>query len=152
MHPSVPTGSLEAVLRDLNAGLAGAPGAAQERARQRAAELFGASERLIVYGSLAPGRENHQELATLAGEWTYGWITGELLPHGWGTQLGYAAFRWRAGGERVQAWLLCSSGLPAQWARLDAFEGAAYQRLLAPFETDAGVVAVGYIYTAAAGA
>lgn len=151
MHSSILSGSLEAVLHDLNARLAGPAGAEQERGRERAAELFGASQRLIVYGSLAPGRENHHELATLGGEWTFGWITGELLPRGWGAQLGYPALRWHAGGERVQAWLLYSPGLPAEWARLDAFEGAAYQRLLAPFETDAGVVAVGYVYAAAAG-
>jgi gamma-glutamylcyclotransferase (GGCT)/AIG2-like uncharacterized protein YtfP len=147
--PSI-SDSLQSVLRDLNAHLAGPAGAAQDHARQRAMGLFGASERLIVYGSLAPGRENHHELATLGGEWTYGWIRGELLSHGWGAQLGYRALRWRPDGERVEAWLLCSPGLPAEWARLDAFEGAAYQRQLAPFETDVGVVAVGYVYGAAA--
>jgi RimJ/RimL family protein N-acetyltransferase/gamma-glutamylcyclotransferase (GGCT)/AIG2-like uncharacterized protein YtfP len=143
--------SLESLLNDINARLAGPVGATQDSARQRAIELFGASERLIVYGSLAPGRENHRELAVLAGEWTRGWIRGELLSQGWGAQLGYPALRWRADGERVPAWILCSSGLPADWARLDAFEGAAYQRQLAPFETDDGVVAVGYVYTAVVG-
>lgn len=147
-HLSIPD-SLQSVLCDLNAHLTGRAGASQDHARQRAIALFGASERLIVYGSLAPGRENHHELATLAGEWTLGWIRGELLSHGWGAQLGYRALRWRADGERVDAWLLCSPGLPAEWTRLDAFEGAAYQRQLAPFETDAGVVAVGYVYSAA---
>ncbi len=105
-----------------------------------------------MYGSLAPGRANHHQVAPLGGDWTSGWITGGPVPTGWGAELGYAAIRYRAGGERIPAWLLCSAALPTAWARLDAFEGAAYQRLLAPFETEAGVVAVGYFYAAASGA
>jgi gamma-glutamylcyclotransferase (GGCT)/AIG2-like uncharacterized protein YtfP len=146
---STPNGSLDPVLRELNARLTGPAGAPQTRACDRAAELFGASEHLIVYGSLAPGRANHHELAGLAGEWSSGWVTGDQLRIGWGAALGYPAIRLRAGAARVEAWLLCSPALPAAWIRLDAFEGAAYQRVLAPFETDAGVVAVGYIYAAA---
>lgn len=148
----MPSESLEPVLHELNACLAGAAAGARARASQRAAALFGAAERLIVYGSLAPGRANHHQLASLGGDWIGGWISGDRVLSGWGAELGYPAVRWRAGGERIQAWLLCSAGLPAMWAKLDAFEGAAYQRLLAPFETEAEVVAVGYLYAAAAGA
>jgi gamma-glutamylcyclotransferase (GGCT)/AIG2-like uncharacterized protein YtfP len=144
--------SLEAVLQELNACLTGPVHAARARASERAATLFGASERLIVYGSLAPGRANYHQVAPLGGEWTSGWISGDQVPTGWGADLGYAAVRWRAGGERIPAWLLRSAGLPSAWARLDAFEGPTYQRLLAPFETEAGVVAIGYFYAAAAGA
>jgi len=148
----VPFHSLDTILHELNADLAGPVGAARAWARERAAALFGASERLIVYGSLAPGRANHHHVAELAGDWTSGWITGDRVPIGWGTALGHAAVRFRAGGERIPAWVLRSAELPTAWDRLDAFEGAAYQRLLAPFETEAGVVAVGYYYAATAGA
>lgn len=144
--------SLEAILEELNADLAGPAGPARVRASESAATLFGASERLIVYGSLAPGRSNYHHVATLGGDWILGWITGDRVPIGWGAELGYAAVRRRASGERIPAWLLCSAALPTAWDRLDAFEGAAYQRLLAPFETEAGIVAVGYFYAAAAGA
>jgi gamma-glutamylcyclotransferase (GGCT)/AIG2-like uncharacterized protein YtfP len=139
-------------LEELNADLAGPAGPARVRASESAATLFGASERLIVYGSLAPGRSNYHHVATLGGDWILGWITGDRVPIGWGAELGYAAVRRRASGERIPAWLLCSAALPTAWDRLDAFEGAAYQRLLAPFETGAGIVAVGYFYAAAAGA
>ncbi|MGH2376751.1 MAG: gamma-glutamylcyclotransferase [Gemmatimonadales bacterium] len=148
----MPAAALEPVLRELNACLGAPPGAVRARARARAAALFGAPERLIVYGSLAPGRANQDQLASLGGQWTCGWVTGDRVPIGWGVELGYPAVRWRPGGERIEAWLLDSSGLLAAWDRLDAFEGAAYQRLLAPFETEAGIVAVGYLYAAAAGA
>jgi gamma-glutamylcyclotransferase (GGCT)/AIG2-like uncharacterized protein YtfP len=146
----LPFQSLEAILQELNADLAGPAGSARVQASERAATLFGASERLIVYGSLAPGRANYHHVATLGGDWILGWITGDPVPIGWGTELGYAAIRRRPGGERIPAWLLCSAVLPTAWDRLDAFEGAAYQRLLAPFETEAGIVAVGYFYAAAA--
>jgi gamma-glutamylcyclotransferase (GGCT)/AIG2-like uncharacterized protein YtfP len=101
-----------------------------------------------VYGSLTPGRSNYDQPAPLSGEWTRGWITGDRVPSGWGTSLGYPAVRWRAGAERIDAWLLHAPGLATAWARLDDFEGAAYQRVLAPFETGAGIVAVGYLYAA----
>lgn len=145
----MPAEALEPVLRELNAGLAGVPGSARARARARAEALFGAAERLIVYGSLAPGRTNHGQLAALGGEWTGGWVTGDRVPMGWGIELGYSAVRWRPGGERIAAWLLNSAGLPAAWDRLDAFEGAVYQRMLAPFHTEAGIIAVAYLYAAA---
>jgi gamma-glutamylcyclotransferase (GGCT)/AIG2-like uncharacterized protein YtfP len=148
----LPFQSLDAILRELNADLAGPVGPARAQASERAATLFGASERLIVYGSLAPGRANYHHVAALGGDWTSGWITGDRVQIGWGTELGYAAVRRRAGGDRIPAWLLCSAALLTAWDRLDAFEGAAYQRLLAPFETEAGIVAVGYFYAAAAGA
>lgn len=147
-----PAEALAPMLRELNAALAAAPGAARAAAGARAAALFGAAERLIVYGSLAPGRANHLQLASLGGAWTRGWISGDRVAAGWGFDLGYPGVRWRPGGEHIEAWLLHTAGLAGEWDRLDDFEGAAYQRLLAPFETDAGIVAVGYFYAATTGA
>ena len=46
--------------------------------------LFSVSKHFIAYGSLAPGGPNHGLIATLKGEWTEGWVTGELMEHGWG--------------------------------------------------------------------
>jgi gamma-glutamylcyclotransferase (GGCT)/AIG2-like uncharacterized protein YtfP len=139
---------IDPTLGELNAAITGPPGTARDQARDLADKLFGASERLIVYGSLAPGRVHHHEVASLGGTWTRGWVTGDLLETGWGSELGYPALRYRAGGPQVAAWLLTSAALPPAWERLDRFEGAAYQRVLAPFETDRGVAAVGYIYAA----
>ena len=61
-------------------------------------EIFSTSQRLAVYGSLAPGRSNHHVVAPLGGEWTDGCIEGDLLPVGWGAALGFNAFRPRLGG------------------------------------------------------
>ncbi|HZF68995.1 MAG TPA: gamma-glutamylcyclotransferase [Gemmatirosa sp.] len=87
---------------------------------------------LAVYGTLAPGKPNHHVVAPLGGAWTQGVVEGELSPVGWGVTLGYPAFRPRSGGAPVAVHVLTSARLPAAWARLDAFEGAEYRRILVP--------------------
>jgi len=104
------------------------------------------SRHLVVYGTLAPGRENHERLASIRGEWTEGFVRGELFQIGWGAALGYPALRWDSDGGRVPAHLLVSPELPARWPDLDAFEGPAYLRTLVPFETSAGIVAIANTY------
>jgi gamma-glutamylcyclotransferase (GGCT)/AIG2-like uncharacterized protein YtfP len=89
---------------------------------------------LVVYGTLAPGRENHHLLAAIPGAWSQVTIEGEL-----GEWIGYPMFRWVTPGARVPAWLLRSPGLPGHFARLDEFETAAYARHLIPYESATGV-------------
>jgi gamma-glutamylcyclotransferase (GGCT)/AIG2-like uncharacterized protein YtfP len=110
--------------------------------------LFGASERLIAYGSLAPGRVNHRLVSHLTGTWRAGWIRGTLQASGWGAGLGYPAYRWIPDGERVPAHLLHSPDLPGHWAALDEFEGPDYERILVPFYDETGLIAVGNAYAA----
>lgn len=105
-------------------------------------------ERLIVYGTLAPGAPNHGQLRSIAGHWRQGWIHGDLLPEGWGSANGYPALRWRPAGPRVPAWLLESREMPAHWERIDEYEGGDYQRRPIPFETAGGGTIEGYCYYA----
>ena len=93
---------------------------------------FRVSRALAVYGTLAPGRPNHHVVAPLGGAWTAGVVEGELSPVGWGATLGYPAFRPRVGGPAVAVQVLRSARLPAEWERLDAFEGPEYRRILVP--------------------
>lgn len=116
------------------------------------AERFGATRRLIVYGSLVPGGSNHHELAELPGSWTVGSITGELVRVGRGAALGYPALRWHPAGPRMVAHLLEADGLPAYWPRLDEFEGEEYRRVLLPFFPDDGGWVVGQAYVDGRGA
>jgi len=92
--------------------------------------LFGTSQTLAVYGTLAPGRPNHHVVAPLGGEWTDGLIEGDLFPAGWGATLGYPAFRPRVGGPAVAVQVLTSPMLAAAWPSLDRFEGSEYRRIL----------------------
>ena len=91
---------------------------------------FGTSEILAVYGSLAPGKSNYHIVEPLGGEWTDGFIEGDLFQTGWGAALGYWAFRPRLGGERIAVKVLTSPRLSGAWQMLDDFEGSEYERIL----------------------
>ncbi len=99
-----------------------------------------------MYGSLAPGEPNHDQLAELVGEWRDGWVTGDLLRGGWGSALGYPGLIWRPRGPRVPARLFVSDDLPAHWDRLDRFEGDGYTRILVSFHRAHGRVEVANLY------
>jgi gamma-glutamylcyclotransferase (GGCT)/AIG2-like uncharacterized protein YtfP len=103
---------------------------------------------LAVYGSLGPGRPNHHQLAMLRGAWTTGEVRGRLIEHGWGAALGYPGLVLAPEGEAVTVELLSSVDLPNHWARLDAFEGAEYRRVVTTIVTAAGDVGA-YIYVLA---
>ncbi len=114
--------------------------------------LFGTGNRLAVYGSLAPGRQNHHIVAPLGGTWMDGIVEGDLMTYGWGAALGYSALRLHTGGPAVRVQVLTSASLPAAWADLDAFEGAEYRRVLAPVWTSSpgerGLITVANVYEA----
>ncbi len=88
-----------------------------------------ADHRLATYGTLAPGRPNHHQLAGLVGSWSQGHVHGTLIDAGWGATLGYPALTLEADGTPVDVHVFESLDLPAQWARLDEFEGPGYQRV-----------------------
>lgn len=94
--------------------------------------LFRTSHTLAVYGTLAPGQPNHHVVAPLGGEWTHGLIEGDLVPVGWGTTLGYPAFRPRVGGAAVAVQVLIAPMLATAWPTVDHFEGPEYRRILVP--------------------
>ena len=94
--------------------------------------------RLAVYGSLLPGENNHHHVAALVGRWVEGTVEGTLHDRGWAARQGYPGFVPGSSGDRVAVKVLESSGLPDAWERLDAFEGEAYRRILAPVEMAPG--------------
>jgi hypothetical protein len=53
---------------------------------------------------------------------------------------GFPALVWRADGPPVPVRLFESPDLPRHWARLDAFEGEAYRRIVVPVEIGANRV------------
>lgn len=85
---------------------------------------FGCHRRLAVYGTLAPGRENHAELLACAGTWTRGAVHGHL------GMRDHPVLRPDPTGPAVAVDLLTSDALPAHWPRLDEFEGEDYRRVL----------------------
>jgi len=87
--------------------------------------------RLAVYGTLAPGKPNHHALDGLRGQWEDGAVRGRLIQAGWAAEDGYPALVLDPNGQEVRVHVFTSADLPDHWARLDAFEGAQYQRVSA---------------------
>lgn len=104
--------------------------------------------RLATYGSLAPGRANHHQLAALEGEWRPGKVTGALREEGWGAALGYPGLVLDPDGAEVEVQLFQSADLPQHWSRLDAFEGEGYRRVATSVRTAEGELDA-YIYVLA---
>ena len=98
------------------------------------------TDRLAVYGSLAPGQSNHHQLAGLRGTWTAGTVRGWLTEFGWGAAQGYPGLRLDPYGPLVAVQVFASDDLPAHWARLDAFEGEQYARVVVEVATADGPV------------
>jgi gamma-glutamylcyclotransferase (GGCT)/AIG2-like uncharacterized protein YtfP len=92
-------------------------------------------ERLATYGSLAPGRPNHHPLVGLEGRWLKGHVDGLLVDAGWGASLGYPALVLDPASAAIDVNVFESIALPAHWARLDAFEGPGYQRVVTTVHT-----------------
>ena len=100
------------------------------------------SERLISYGTLAPGQSNHQLLADLLGHWEECVIRGSVH-----LVQGLSTFSWNPTGSEQKASLFTSEDLPMSWQRIDKFEGTRYRRRLVPTKTQAGI-AIAYAYIA----
>jgi gamma-glutamylcyclotransferase (GGCT)/AIG2-like uncharacterized protein YtfP len=94
--------------------------------------------RFANYGSLAPGRVNHHQLAGREGTWRKGTVRGTLVESGWGAALGFPGLLLDEGGAAVGVLLFESLDLPDHWERLDAFEGAGYRRERAKISTPDG--------------
>lgn len=94
--------------------------------------------RLATYGTLAPGRPNHHQLAGLTGRWLQGTIRGRLIEAGWGAALGFPGLVLDEAGATIEVHLLESRDLPRHWDRLDAFEGPGYRRIATRVHTPEG--------------
>ena len=104
------------------------------------------THRLFVYGTLAPGRPNAHVLANVLGEWEAATVAGRLFQHGWGAAAGYPGIVLDQQGEAVEGFLFSSQHLSGHWARLDAFEGEGYERVLTTAKRKDGTVVDAYIY------
>ena len=80
------------------------------------------TDRLFVYGTLAPGRPSQHVLAGVPGTWEPATVRGTLLQEGWGAAVGYPGIVLDEIGDRVRGFIFSSEELAAHWARLDEFE------------------------------
>ena len=105
--------------------------------------------RLAVYGTLAPGRANHGQLAALRGRWYRGTVRGRLDSEGWAASMGYPGLVLDAAGPNVEVQVFESAELPGHWARLDEFEGRDYRRVPVRVRTAGGTEVDAWIYVLA---
>ncbi|NIA70765.1 gamma-glutamylcyclotransferase [Pelagibius litoralis] len=142
---------LQAVLARLNRGRLSLPDT-WETAGLAAAEetleaLFRPSEKLAVYGTLAPGKVNHHHIADLGGNWADTALRGTLGQVPQGIHQGLPGLCLDPAAAPMPVKLLVSVRLAAAWARLDAFEGEEMQRLLVPLERDGAFAGLANIYS-----
>ena len=104
------------------------------------------TDRLFVYGTLAPGRPNEHVLADVSGTWQPATVRGSLVQDGWGAAVGYPGIVLSEQGEEVGGFVFTSADLPAHWSRLDEFEGEGYVRVIAPARLASGATVDAYVY------
>lgn len=109
-------------------------------------QQFNCSQKLAVYGTLAPGKVNHHQIADLGGAWRDGALRGELGQVPEGVHQGLPGLRLDPKGAVMLVKLLVSAKLPLAWTRLDAFEDSEMQRLLVPLERDGAFTGVVNVY------
>jgi gamma-glutamylcyclotransferase (GGCT)/AIG2-like uncharacterized protein YtfP len=107
------------------------------------------TDRLFVYGTLAPGRPNAHVLADVPGHWTPATVRGRLVQAGWGAAAGYPGIVPSADGDDVPGFVFSSAALPAHWERLDAFEGPGYVRVRVPARLAGGASVEAFVYALA---
>ena len=105
------------------------------------------TEKLFVYGTLAPNRPNAHILEDIGGSWEEGSVTGILKEEGWGAAMGYPAIILDPKGTEVKGFIFSSKHLSRHWKILDDFEGEAYQRVIAKVTLLDGATTDAYLYT-----
>ncbi len=105
------------------------------------------TNRLFVYGTLAPGMSNAHVLADLAGTWERASIHGTVYQVAWGPASGYPGILLNQDDAEVSGLLFTSDVLYEHWLRLDTFEGEGYTRVLAPARLDNGLTIQAYVYS-----
>ncbi len=103
-------------------------------------------ERLFVYGTLAPGRPNEHVMDEIGGSWEAATATGTLRQEGWGAEMGYPGIDLDAHGDEIPGFLFSSEKLSDHWAKLDEFEGRAYERVLTKVKLTDNRTVDAYIY------
>lgn len=106
------------------------------------------TERLFVYGTLAPGQLNEHILSDVPGTWAEATVRGRLVQHGWGAELGYPAIELSVDGDQIAGFVFTSDSLAEHWQRLDEFEGPGYERVLTEARLSDGSAVQANVYVA----
>ena len=103
-------------------------------------------QRLFIYGTLAPGRANHDVMAEIPGSWEPATLRGTLLEEGWGAAMGCPGILPTPDGDEVEGFVFSSAHLEDHWPRLDAFEGEGYERVSVTVRVNGTDEVEAYVY------
>lgn len=103
-------------------------------------------QRLFVYGTLAPGRANHEILKSIPGSWEPATLRGTLLQEGWGAAMGCPGIVPTQDGDEVEGFVFSSAHLADHWSRLDEFEGGGYERVSVTVRVNGAHEVEAYVY------
>jgi gamma-glutamylcyclotransferase (GGCT)/AIG2-like uncharacterized protein YtfP len=140
---TIDVAELARVLRDLNLRRRFGEATDAERIVE---DVFGASRRLAVYGSLARGEVNHHALSDMEGSWHDATVRGVVYHLPWVDGNVYPGIVLTESAPDVSAQIFTAPALSEHWDRLDAFEGDNYYRALALMRLDGEVEGVANIY------
>jgi gamma-glutamylcyclotransferase (GGCT)/AIG2-like uncharacterized protein YtfP len=101
------------------------------------------SQKLAVYGTLAPGEVNYHILEHIPGRWQDCRLRGVVE-----RTSGLPTLLWKPHGNELKAKLFESAELVTHWERLDSFEGAGYKRWIVPVTIESGI-AIANVYVRA---
>lgn len=104
------------------------------------------TDKLFVYGTLAPGRSNAHIMDGINGTWEPATVRGKLYSVGWGAAEGYPGIILNENADEVEGFIFRSSELPDHWDRLDKFEGPGYQRVITSAKLEDGTVIDACVY------
>lgn len=93
-------------------------------------------QRLFIYGTLAPGRNNHKVMEGISGTWETATLRGTLIQEGWGAKMGFPGIIPAEDGDEVAGFVFSSKYLEDHWRMLDEFEGEGYERVLVTVRVD----------------
>lgn len=106
----------------------------------------GMAQRLFVYGTLAPGQPNAHVLADVPGHWEPASVRDHRHALGWGATMGYPGLVLDGRGDVITGLLFTSDELAAHFARLDGFEGEAYERVVTCVTRNDGSTVEAHVY------
>ena len=103
--------------------------------------------KLFIYGTLAPGQQNHHVLSDLAGEWEQATVNGTLVNEGWGSGHGCPGLIPSKEASEVEGYIFTSQDLAKNWDMLDNFEGEDYKREEITATLRGGDEVTAYVYS-----
>lgn len=79
-------------------------------------------------------------------------LKGTLLQEGWGAAMGCPGIVPTADGKEVEGYVFSSAHLTDHWQKLDAFEGAGYERVSVTVKVNGAHDVEAYVYALKRGA